>query len=64
MERKKNLKVRKAMLDAGVTHAGLARILGTSQSAVSMALSLFEMSASEQNRIIKLIKESVSSGEE
>ena len=54
---KKNMRVRKALFENGVTHAELASLLGISQPTLSMALSVFELASSEQSRLVKMIKD-------
>ena len=52
----KNLRVRKAMLEAGMKQHDLAELLGKSRSYVSMLLSC-ELAKSEQDAIIRAIRE-------
>ena len=54
---RKNMKIRKALLEAGMTQLELGKILGISQPTLSLALSRFELSANETNRLIRIIKE-------
>lgn len=58
---KKNIKVRKALLETGMTHSQLAKLLGMSQPSLSMAISTFELAASEQNRLVRVIREGAES---
>lgn len=51
-----NTRVRKAMMDAGITQSRLAEILGWTESKVSNVLDV-EMSAKAQTEIVAKIKE-------
>ena len=51
-----NTRVRKAMMDAGITQSRLAEILGWTESKVSNVLDV-EMSAKAQTEIIAKIRE-------
>lgn len=51
-----NTRVRKAMMDAGITQSRLAEILGWTESKVSNVLDV-EMSAKTQAEIVARIKE-------
>lgn len=55
----KNKRIRTAMLNAGINQSDLAKILGISDAEISYALK-YELSKSEQDRIIERIKEWVS----
>lgn len=61
---KKNMKIRKALLEAGMTQAEFAKRLGMIQPTLSTALANFEFSASETNRLLRVIKESADDREE
>ena len=61
---KKNMKIRKALLEAGMSQVGFAQLLGVSQPTLSTALANFEFSASETNRLIRVIKENADNREE
>ena len=52
-----NMRVRKAMMDAGINQSRLAEILGWSESKVSNVLDV-EMSARTQAEIVAKIRES------
>ena len=52
-----NMRVRKAMMDAGITQSRLAEILGWTESKVSNVLDV-EMSAKVQTEIVAKIRES------
>lgn len=51
-----NTRVRKAMMDAGITQSRLAEILGWTESKVSNVLDV-EMSAKAQTEIVAKIRE-------
>ena len=51
-----NTRVRKAMMDAGITQSRLAEILGWTESKVSNVLDV-EMSAKSQTEIVAKIRE-------
>lgn len=51
-----NTRVRKAMMDAGITQSRLAEILGWTESKVSNVLDV-EMSAKAQTEIVARIRE-------
>lgn len=51
----KNLRIRKAMLEASMTQSDLAELLGKSRSYVSMLLN-YELAKVEQDDIIRLIR--------
>ena len=51
-----NTRVRKAMIDAGITQSRLAEILGWTESKVSNVLDV-EMSAKAQTEIVAKIRE-------
>ena len=53
----KNVSIRKALVEAGMTHAQIAGLLGMHQPVFSGALSNFEFSKGEASRIISVIKE-------
>ena len=53
----KNLKVRVAMMEAGVSQKELARMLGTTQPVLCTILRSFELANSEKASIIAKIKE-------
>ena len=55
----KNLRVRKAMLEAGLKQDDLARLLGRPRSYVSTLLSL-ELAKSEQDELVRIIRGSES----
>ena len=60
---KKNIKVRKALLANGMTLKDLSEIVDMSQSALTMALSRFELSAGETNELLRKIKDAGERGE-
>lgn len=51
----KNIRLRKAMLEADMTQYDLAKLMGKSRSYVSMLLN-FELAKTEQDELIRLIK--------
>lgn len=52
----KNKRIRTAMMNAGINQGDLAKILGVSDAEISYALK-YELSKSEQDRIVERIKE-------
>ena len=53
----KNKRIRRAMLDAGVTQAELPEILNTNSAEISIALNKYELAVREQNDIVARIRE-------
>lgn len=52
----KNKKIRKAMLDAGITQRDLSQILNKSETELSIAMK-YELAVREQNAIVARIRE-------
>lgn len=51
------MKIRKALLEAGMSQKEFATLVGMSQPTLNSALSKFELSAGETNRLIRIIRE-------
>ena len=56
----KNARIRKAMIDTGITQTDLANIMGTPVTEISVMLKR-ELAKAEQDKIIAMIKESMMS---
>lgn len=54
----KNLRVRKALLEADMNQSDLANLIGKSRSYVTMLLN-YELAKSEQDELIRMIRGSV-----
>ena len=54
---RKNMRVRKAMLETGVTQAQLAEVMRLKQPMMSVILTRFELSAFEQADMVKLVRD-------
>ena len=54
----KNQRIRKAMFVACMTQGELAKLLGETDSAISVILNRYELSRAEQDDIVRKIKES------
>ena len=53
----RNKRIRKAMMDAGISQTELSEILNVNSAEVSIALNKYELAVKEQNEIVAKIRE-------